>query len=95
MDNEITNTYNAAKDGGQWDGRLIAVESGASISGSEVNVEFGRGRPPELPEPFPSSPDERIKLRDQLRILANEVDPACLPKSSADCGGLAWTRTSS
>jgi hypothetical protein len=50
MGNAITNTYNAAKGGERWDGKLIAVESGASISESEVNVEFGNGRPPELPE---------------------------------------------
>lgn len=72
--NVITNTHNAAKEGEGWNSRLIAVESGASISESEVNVEFGNGRSPGLPELFPSSPDERVRLRDQLLILADEVD---------------------
>lgn len=58
---------------------MIAVESGASISETEINVEFGKGRPPELPKPLPTSPDERIKLRDQLRNLADQVDTVMAP----------------
>jgi hypothetical protein len=79
MGNAITNTYNATKEAERWDGRLIAVGSGAKISESEVNVEFGNGRPPELPEPLPSGPDERIRLRDQLLTLADEVDAVMAP----------------
>jgi hypothetical protein len=74
--NEITNTYNAP--GGQHpSGKLVAMGPGTRIIASEVSVEYGP--PPPLPDPLPSTPEERTGLRDQLLELADTVEAVMAP----------------
>jgi hypothetical protein len=81
--NEITNTYNAAQAKQQAGGKLIKIEPGSGISDSLVTVEFGPPTPPALPDPLPSTPDERARLRDQLLTLADTVETVMAPWGQA------------
>lgn len=84
--NEITNTYNASGEGapgqGGFGGRLIAVGPNAGgISGSEINVQYGPSSP--LPDPLPSTLEERAQLRDQLLKLAAKIEAVMAPWGSS------------
>ena len=74
--NEITNTYNAPENQ-QPGGKLVAMDPGSGITDSEVSVHYGPPRP--LPDPVPSTPEERAGLRDQLLGLADKVEAAMAP----------------
>ena len=72
--NEIRNISNPPPPGaGMPSVKLIDIQSGG-ITGSEATVEFGDGAPVALPDPLPSTPDERIGLRDQMLALADKVE---------------------
>jgi hypothetical protein len=78
---EITNTYNesgkttSVHEG--FAGRLIALTPGAEINESSIHVHFGP--PPPLPDPLPSTPEERAQLREQLLKLAADVGVVMAP----------------
>jgi hypothetical protein len=70
---EISNTFNASQ-GKQSHGNLIKVEPGSGIKESLVTVEFGGATGPVLPNPLPSTRDERARLREQLLTVASAVE---------------------
>jgi hypothetical protein len=77
--NDIKNFSNVPPAGsGTPGGRLIDVRSGG-ITNSLVTVEFGDGAPVALPGPLPSTPEERIRLHDQLLALADQVEAVMAP----------------
>lgn len=82
--NEITNTYNAAPPTTQQaPGNLIKIGPGSGIGDSLVTVEYGPQALPALPDPLPSTPDERARLRDQLVALADTVENVMAPWGQA------------
>jgi hypothetical protein len=81
--NEINNTYNAPQVKQPTAGNLIKIEPGSGIADSLVTVESGTQAPPALPDPLPSTPDERTRLREQLLALAGTVETVMAPWGQA------------
>jgi hypothetical protein len=78
-DNTITNTYNAPQPvAGMPGGTLIDVGSGGFI-GNEATIRYGGGPQAQLPAPAPSTPEERAGLRQQLFVLADQVETVMAP----------------
>jgi hypothetical protein len=77
-ESSVTNTYNAGERA-PFAGDLLSLQSGTGISKSLVNIEYGEGPLPALPESLPSTQDERTNLSDQLMALADQVESVMAP----------------
>lgn len=77
---EIHNTNNTPA--GQIPGSAgtgVQINPGVNLADSSIRVLWGTPPPAHLPAHGPSTPDERIRLRDQLLELAAQVDEVMAP----------------
>lgn len=77
-DSPISNIYNAGQET-PLGVNLLTLGPGSGIERSIVHIEWGDSPPAQLPEPVPSSAEERAMLRDQVSALAGSVETVMAP----------------
>jgi hypothetical protein len=75
-DKEKDQAVEAAKNAGGF--KVISIEGNPHFSNNEMRITTNIGTPPSVvrPEPMPSAPEERCKLRDDLLVVAASIDEA-------------------